>query len=299
MAAVRSMGYAIVNATDLDAWYEYGTNIVGLQVAERTESRIRFRMDQKAYRLEINKAEEDRITHIGWEVAGAQELEELAAAVSALGYDVQRPDAAEIADRCVVDMVRFTDPDGTVTLELHYALHDSLDRFASPLGHVFVTGTGGAGHVFQLVKDVKAYETLYFDTLGFRLSDWIDMKGLKLTFTHCNPRHHSYAFGGGVEGLPQAIGHLMFEVEDIDHVGRAHDKVLNGEAQLINSLGRHTNDKMISFYMNSPSNFGVEFGTGGLLIDDETWTPTWYTDTKYWGHSDMVKLAADDPKNFG
>lgn len=91
----------------------------------------------------------------------------------------------------------------------------------------------------------------------------------------------------------------MFEVEDIDHVGRAHDKVLNGEAQLINSLGRHTNDKMISFYMNSPSNFGVEFGTGGLLIDDETWTPTWYTDTKYWGHSDMVKLAADDPKNFG
>ncbi len=169
MAAVRSMGYAIVNATDLDAWYEYGTNIVGLQVAERTESRIRFRMDQKAYRLEINKAEEDRITHIGWEVAGAQELEELAAAVSALGYDVQRPpDAAEIADRCVVDMVRFTDPpDGTVTLELHYALHDSLDRFASPpLGHVFVTGTGGAGHVFQLVKDVKAYETLYFDTLA-------------------------------------------------------------------------------------------------------------------------------------
>ncbi len=299
MAEVKSLAYAIVNATDLDAWYDYGVNVLGLQVGERTDQRIRFRMDNKLYRLEINKADDDRITHVGWEVQGPRELEELAAAVREAGYDPQRPAEEEIVDRCVVDMYRFTDPDGTVQLELHYALHDSLDNFASPLGHRFVTGTGGAGHVFQLVKDVEAYEKLYFEVLGFKLSDWIAMKGLKLTFTHCNPRHHTFAFGGGVPGLPTAIGHLMFEVEDIDHVGRAHDKVLNGAAQLINGLGRHTNDKMISFYMNCPSNFGVEFGTGGLLIDDSTWTPTWYTETQYWGHSQHLTLSKGDPKNYG
>lgn len=298
MAQVISLAYAIVDATDLDAWYEYGTNVVGLMVSERTENRIRFRMDNKIYRLEINKADRDGITHIGWEVKGPAELDELAAAVTALGYPCERPSDEEIADRCVVDMQRFTDPDGTVVCELHYALHDSIDRFASPLGHEFVTGVGGAGHVFQLVEDIPAYEKLYFDTLGFKLSDWISMKGLKLTFTHCNPRHHSFAFGGA-PGLPKAIGHLMFEVKDIDHVGRAHDKVLRGASQLISSFGRHTNDKMISFYMNSPSNFGVEFGTGGLMIDDETWAPTWYTETQYWGHHDHMKLDDDDPKNYG
>ncbi|WOQ15686.1 VOC family protein [Raineyella sp. W15-4] len=299
MAEVKSLAYAIVDATDLDAWYDYGVNVVGLQVGERTDRRIRFRMDNKLYRLEINRADQDRITHIGWEVKGPAELEQLAEAVRGLGYDVRRPSAEEITDRCVVDLYRFTDPDGTVECELHYALHDSLDRFASPLGHSFVTGDGGAGHVFQLVQDVEAYEKLYFDVLGFRLSDWIEMKGLKLTFTHCNPRHHTFAFGGGVPGLPTAIGHLMVEVEDIDHVGRAHDKVLNGAARMISGLGRHTNDKMISFYMDSPSHFGVEFGTGGLRIDDASWLPTWYTETQYWGHSPYLTLSKDDPKNYG
>jgi 3,4-dihydroxy-9,10-secoandrosta-1,3,5(10)-triene-9,17-dione 4,5-dioxygenase len=29
---------------------------------------------------------------------------------------------------------------------------------------------------------------------------------------------------------------------------------------------------------------GLEFGTGGIKIDDETWTPTRYDTAHFWGH---------------
>ena len=37
------------------------------------------------------------------------------------------------------------------------------------------------------------------------------------------------------------------------------------------TLGRHTNDLMTSFYVRTPSGFEIEYGTGGLVVDDDTW----------------------------
>lgn len=41
------------------------------------------------------------------------------------------------------------------------------------------------------------------------------------------------------------------------------------QVKLSATLGQHTNDKMISFYMKTPSNFDLEFGYGGAIIDWE------------------------------
>ena len=156
--------------------------------------------------------------------------------------------------------------------------------FVSPTGARFITGEGGLGHVFQLVNDEEKYRQLYFDLLGFKLSDYIEFGPIFGVFTHCNPRHHSFAFAA-VPNAPKGIGHIMFEVDDIDTVGRAYDKVVKeNAAPLAISFGRHSNDQMMSFYVNSPSGFQIEFGTGGLLIDDDTWRPWRYDVPNFWGH---------------
>ncbi|MFE2336633.1 VOC family protein [Streptomyces coelicoflavus] len=41
---------------------------------------------------------------------------------------------------------------------------------------------------------------------------------------------------------------------------------------------------MLSFYMKSPSGIGVEYGTEGKLIDDDTWTVTNWNAAAFWGH---------------
>jgi 3,4-dihydroxy-9,10-secoandrosta-1,3,5(10)-triene-9,17-dione 4,5-dioxygenase len=138
--------------------------------------------------------------------------------------------------------------------------------------------------VFQLVNEEEPYRHLYLDVLGFKLSDFIDFGPIVGTFTHCNPRHHSFAFAP-VPEAPKGIAHIMFEVDDIDIVGRAYDKVLKEKAApLAMSFGRHSNDQMLSFYVNSPSGFQIEYGTGGVIIDDETWVPKRFDVPGFWGH---------------
>ena len=53
---------------------------------------------------------------------------------------------------------------------------------------------------------------------------------------------------------------------------------------IVMNLGRHTNDKMLSFYMRKPSGFAVEYGWGGIVGDDATWTVRRYQSGSLWGH---------------
>jgi hypothetical protein len=54
------------------------------------------------------------------------------------------------------------------------------------------------------------------------------------------------------------------------------------------TLGRHTNDHVVSFSSRSPSGFDVEFGCGGVLVDEATWTVTQVTKPSFWGHRSPI-----------
>jgi 3,4-dihydroxy-9,10-secoandrosta-1,3,5(10)-triene-9,17-dione 4,5-dioxygenase len=56
-------------------------------------------------------------------------------------------------------------------------------------------------------------------------------------------------------------------------------------------LGQHTNDKMISFYMRSPSNFDVEYGYGGAVVDWSEHVAHEFTRVSLWGHDFSVSQA--------
>jgi 3,4-dihydroxy-9,10-secoandrosta-1,3,5(10)-triene-9,17-dione 4,5-dioxygenase len=56
--------------------------------------------------------------------------------------------------------------------------------------------------------------------------------------------------------------------------------------QITSTLGRHTNDRMLSFYMSSPFGFEVEIGCEGLLVDD-SWLPNEFCEGDVWGHKGL------------
>ena len=119
----------------------------------------------------------------------------------------------------------------------------------------------------MLVPDQARAERFFSDALGLRLSDRIaTASGLSASFMHCNPRHHSLAF----VGVPGMVGfhHLMLEVVSLDDVGTARDRCVERNVPIVMDLGRHTNDHMTSFYMRTPSGFEIEYGWGGVLVDD-------------------------------
>ncbi|WP_432842227.1 VOC family protein [Dactylosporangium sp. CA-092794] len=291
---MHALGYLGIGVRDFDAWEHYATNILGMQV-ERTEwdgtPTLLLRMDQRRYRIALYPGE-DELGYVGWEVDGPDALDVVAADLSAAGV-AYKEDAGLAAVRGVHRLITCTDPAGCV-LEIFCGGVVPRAPFVSPTGARFVTRAPdghdlGLGHVVLTCPDPETSIAFYREVLGFRLSDYIvPVPGLVLTFLHVNARHHSLAVApdmpAGSGNGSVRINHFMVEVEDVDTVGRALDKVHDQNIRKMATLGRHTNDEMLSFYMHSPSGFGVEYGAEGMLIDDDTWSVVTYAATAYWGH---------------
>ena len=187
-----------------------------------------------------------------------------------------------------VGMMLCTDPAGN-RCEIFYGASSDKEAFVSPTSARFTTGDMGLGHAFVIVPDGKAFEQFYA-MLGFKVSDYIAlMPGFTATFMHCNARHHTLAFAE----VPNVsvLQHLMVEVDSVDAVGRSYDRCVAGAAPITMTLGRHTNDQMFSFYSTSPSGVPVEYGTGGIRVDDASWTVQHFDAASYWGHAQTAPPA--------
>jgi catechol 2,3-dioxygenase-like lactoylglutathione lyase family enzyme len=137
--------------------------------------------------------------------------------------------------------------------------------------------------VLLLMPDIEAGHE-FFTKLGFRLSDKIIVPGrLNARFYHCNARHHTLALGQCPPGVA-GLNHLMIQVGAIDDVGTGYEIAQEIGVPLTLTLGRHTNDQQFSFYHSTPSSLHVEYGFGGLEVEDETWVPRVFDRTAVWGH---------------
>jgi 2,3-dihydroxybiphenyl 1,2-dioxygenase len=290
---IAQLGYLGFEVSDVSAWEAFATGVLGLAVARRSESgALALRMDGHAHRLFIEPGPADDVAFIGWQVddeaAFAATLERLAGA----GVDLVIASPAAAARRHVARLARFHDPGGVPT-EIFHGPEMAEEPFCSDLVRSgFVAGERGLGHV--VVSALRQDETraFYCDVLGFRLSDRIvaEIHGhhADMLFLHTNRRHHSVAFG---ERQDKNIHHFMLEVGSMDDVGLALDRAVRANVRIVNTLGRHPNDRMFSFYARTPSGFQFEIGWGGRDVDDATWEPAVHDRISEWGHHPPAFLA--------
>lgn len=295
--AIRTLGYLRIEATDVGAWRDYGLKVLGMVEGRGSiDGALYLRMDDFPARLVIVPGERDRLMDAGWECANAEGLQQIRNALDVEGVPYKEATAAELKDRRVDEMIRFTDPSGN-GLEVFHGAALEHRRVVSPYGHRFVTAEQGLGHVVLSTRDDAEALHFYRDVLGFRLRDSMrlppqlvgrpaDGAPAWLRFFGCNPRHHSLAFLP--MPTPSGIVHLMVEVENSDDVGLCLDRALRKKVPMSATLGRHVNDKMLSFYMKTPGGFDVEFGCEGLNVDDHDWIARESTAVSLWGHDFSV-----------
>jgi 3,4-dihydroxy-9,10-secoandrosta-1,3,5(10)-triene-9,17-dione 4,5-dioxygenase len=278
---VLSLGYLRLDATDIDGWKTFAGDFLGLMsVGDGDGETLRYRMDDYPPRLVICPGAESKMTAMGYEVLNERDLSHVVASVEGAGIKVSEGSAAECADRRVTAFVRFDDPGGN-PVELFYG--PILDHVPVQLPAVssFVTGDMGMGHLIVTGEDGRALYDFYTGVLGFYERNTMGGRERTVWFLSSNDRHHTL----GVTSAPGPgrLLHLMVEAASLDDVGLALDRAAKLDVPLMNTLGKHTNDHMVSFYVYSPERYAIEFGFGGLRVPGEQ--PTYeITEGAFWGH---------------
>ncbi len=278
---LSALGYIGVHSDRLEDWSVFATRLLGMQPVDRGGAVRAFRMDDRKQRLVIDGAGADAAGFLGWEVARAEQLDTLAARLEAAGVAVAWGSRAHAARRCVERLIAFRDPAGH-RLEAFWQPELAATAFVPgrPISG-FKTGPLGMGHVVLHVVDMAPLVAFYRDLLGFRVSDY-GQSPYKLMFFHLNERHHSFAM---IESGRTGLHHFMVELFSLDDVGQGYDLAQLEAGRVAYTLGRHTNDHMTSYYAHTPSGFFVEYGWGGRLIDQATWTAhETFDGPSFWGH---------------
>lgn len=283
-AGVIALGYVGLQSGRLDQWRKFAESILGLERhPSSTDSSLRLRMDTRTFRIAIDAAPVERLAYVGWELASPADMAKIRDRLSEAGCDVIDGTAEMERQRCVQSMIRCTDPAG-VEIELFTGQRIEIGPFISPRGTRFVTGHLGVGHVVIFVERRRYQRTVdfYTNVLDFRVSDILHIGNRTATFLRCNPRHHSIALVSNDEG--PSLVHLMLEHDDLDGVGFALDAAHTEGYKIKRGLGRHSNDRALSFYVETPSGYDIEIGCNGRLIDDNTWIVNEIAHGTLWGH---------------
>ncbi len=285
---VTQLGYVGINTKDTEAWDDILTNVIGFEKREGQENDPceYYRMDDNHHRVALYPSDQENFRYVGWSVGSHQALEVLQQDLNKAGVPIVEGSRAECFERRVGSFIRFKDPEGNA-VEAYVC--PEMDHIPINYGRNItglVAGSLGLGHVGFHCKNYQECVDFYTQFLGFRISDYIVWADAHATFLRCNPRHHSLALINESLGMQGgSINHILFQAKSLTDVGTAYDLVAARNLPLIMTLGQHSNDQFTSFYFVSPSGFGIEYGWGGLTVDDEkSWEIREFSSTQIWGH---------------
>jgi len=288
---VKSLAYVGIQTKKLEAWDNFATDVLGLMRSDSSEKFLKFKVDERSFRIAIHTGKEEKLNYVGFELKNKSEFEEAKKELKELKINFKVANTEDCVFKDVKEMIQFSDPIGT-QIDLFYGRTLDYQKFISPVGvSGFVIGEMGLGHVVLPTLNLKENFEFYTEILGFSQTDFMSFTmgegdqafQASLHFLHCdNPRHHTVGLFEAPD--PTGLIHLMLEVETLDDVGYALDRAKAADVPLQSSLGRHSNDKMVSFYMVSPSGFAIEYGYDGWQVDWDDFTPTISHAPDLWGH---------------
>lgn len=269
---LKELGYVVVAARDLAAWKPYVEQLLGAMAVESPEGDLRVRIDERDCRLLIRPADHDRLLSLGWLVADEDAFDAALAHARSTGLSPDAGSPAECAARRVSAFFAVQDPAGHRHEVAWGPLVNFRQPFHSPAGvSAFHTGEQGMGHIVVGCEPDQYEATCRFvrEVLGLKVANFrrqsLDSTPVKMPISwfHCdNTRQHSLGLAACFEpGQPRhGCRHINLEVGSVDDVGMAYDRVPRLGATLARTLGRHVNDRAISFYVVSPSGFHFEYG---------------------------------------
>lgn len=281
MKRISTLSYLVVEASDLATWKSFAERL-GFQVVESNAQELHLRMDQQSYRMIVSEGNLDDLKALGWAFPNKESLSAYVVQLQQQGLNIQQADESLLAQRHAEALFILQDLNG-IQHEFATGLTSGVNAFKSPLLNSKFLTDEGFGHVLVTTQD-KAGSLDFYQRIGLSITEEI-APGIVIdaTFMHVNQRHHSFTFAPMPPEMKR-LHHLMVEVSAVDDVGLAYDRCNEAKDPMAMTLGKHPNDEMFSFYVQSPSGFAIEVGHGGKLIDYQNWETESFSKLSSWGH---------------
>ena len=298
------LGYVVVETERFADWHRFGRDAIGMHVDTPSSDTMRFRLDDQACRVLLQRGPAEDVSAIGWQADDHDTFDSVLERVKSHGVPVLEGTDEQAALRGVERVLRFPGPKG-LAQEVYVRARTS-DEPLRMRASGFVTGEGGLGHI-ALTSKAPAQVRGYFSTLlDARLSDYIDetISGLKfkIRFLRVNERHHSIAVastqGLRVDPIRTRVQHVNVQVAALDDLLSSYQLVGELGFGVALSVGQHTNDKELSFYARTPSGFEWEVGWNPIVVDEATWEPTTHQGISIWGHTPVGQTVLDKLRQF-
>jgi len=290
--SVKNLGYAVLQMKDPAAWADFAEAVLGFGKAKSygKGGASYLRMDDAPFRYMVVKGDSDRYLASGYDAGSKAAFETQLSVLKKAGVSVSYGSADDAKHRAVAAVAFCQDPSGN-TVEIYHS-REVGSAFTPGLGiKEFKTGDMGLGHVVLPAPENDATIKFYCEVMGFGVSDDLTLPAFapgfpdqRVYFMHAdNPRHHTLALYNFPN--PSGVVHLMAEVGNMDELGHCLDRVKAAELHILATLGRHSNDEMISFYFMAPGGIAFEVGYDGKTVEDwSAFTPTVSTSGDIWGH---------------
>ena len=298
MTDLKSLGYVTISTNDIERWRHFAFGVLGFAEGKGPDpSALYLRMDERAARMILVPGDTERVINVGWEVRDRAALQRVKATLDGAGVPFKQLSQEEADARRVEEAITFEDPSG-LTLEVFHGAVLDHSPVITPFGARFITGDQGMGHIVVPTTDPNGLFDFYTEVLGFRSRGAFriptppEFGPIRVRFLGINERHHSLAICPAMHQRDPGVVHIMVEVDTLDAVGQALDRINAEGIQVSSTLGRHTNDKMVSFYVRTPGDWDIEFGTEGMRVDETYYTAEEITADSYWGHQWVSDLPA-------
>ena len=282
MIKVTDVAYARFTAPDLDRMEDFLTDF-GLVRSARTETALYMRATAQDHHVHVTELGEPGFKGFAFNVISEEDLYVLSQAKGASDvHDLDEPGGGK--------SVSITDPDGFI-IEVVYGMEELP---LLPVKNLFPANQGirrqregecvrleagpaqckRLGHVVLTVTDFIKTDAFYKSHFGLLSSDEChnDQGEVVLSFNRCDKGedwvdHHTLLT---VPGEKASLGHIAFEVEDLNHLQLGHEHLKTKGYRHSWGIGRHVLGSQIFDYWFDPYDFRVEHWTDGDLLNATT-----------------------------
>lgn len=264
----RGMGYIALNVTDLSRTSDFAEQVFALTPSGDGPDGSRFfRCSSNRHDVVLYPAERAGFVRAGWELETAEDVDRAFRHFDnnlELGPQWIPDEEANALGIGFEPAFRVREP----TTKAQYDFYSKMEYVSMPLRYEHITSFKSFGHFGLVVPNCKETTKYMTDNMGFIVSDYFGPYLAVLMRAFPNPNHHSFAPIQSPDGRC-TFHHMAFMVNEIDDIGKLHNRVKNMKLSSAFGIGRHPTSGSIHLYIYDPDDMVWEYTLGMEQFPEE------------------------------